>query len=169
MSQEKNHQEKEQLETLIDILNDVDVVMLTSISEEGKLVARPMQTQELEYDGDLWFITMKHTDKYKEIEANPTVNISVVGKSYASISGTAKIVDDRERLDKHWNKIYEKMFDTHPKDPNLTMVKIEMDSAEYWDTGNRTGMIVNLFKNITNSDDKDSSDDTNQTIEMDNN
>lgn len=167
MPAERKSNETEQLEKLIEIIKDVDVVMLTSIAADGKLVARPMQTQELEYDGDLWFITKKDTDKYSEVEANPNVNISVVGKSYASISGKAEFIDDRQRLEKHWNKIYEEIFDTDSNDPNLVMVKIEMDSAEYWDTGNRSGMLVNFFKNLTKNNKPDDSDDLNQTIDMD--
>lgn len=164
MSKEQVNSNKENLETLRNIVNDVEVVMLSSIDHEGRIVSRPMQTQELEFDGDLWFITKKDTDKYEEVQVNPNVNISVVGKSYASISGKAYFINDRSRIKKYWNKFYEEMFEADYHDPDLIMVKVELETAEYWDTGNRTGMIVNFFKNLTgNEEDKE---DINETIEF---
>ncbi|SEI91390.1 Pyridoxamine 5'-phosphate oxidase like [Bhargavaea ginsengi] len=57
---------QEEMETLRDLIKGVDTAMLTTVSDEG-LVSRPMKTQEVEFDGDLWFFTKKETDKYKEI------------------------------------------------------------------------------------------------------
>lgn len=88
--------------------------MLTTISEDGNIVSRPMQNQELESDGDLWFITRKDTTKYKEIKANPNAKVSVVGNSYASISGTAIFVDDVERKKEFWNKDEQKSDSPRP-------------------------------------------------------
>lgn|SRR5699024_4893580 len=92
----KNQNEKTQ-EVLVDILKDAKVMMLNTLSKEGKIVTRPMQAQEIEFDGDLWFITRKDTEKYEEIKANPMVNVAVAGDSYASISGKAVFIDDKER------------------------------------------------------------------------
>nr|WP_278046280.1 pyridoxamine 5'-phosphate oxidase family protein [Desemzia sp. C1] len=108
MSNNDSTQNEKARSVLKDILEDTDVVMLTTISEDGNIVSRPMQTQEVEFDEDLWLVTRKDTTKYKEISANPNVNVTVVGDSYASISGKAVFVDDIERKKEFWNKIYEK-------------------------------------------------------------
>lgn len=89
----ENTTRQEELETLRELIKDVDTAMLTTVSEEG-LVSRPMKTQEVEFDGDLWFITKKDTDKYEEILHENEVNISYAGKSYVSIRGRAEIVED---------------------------------------------------------------------------
>lgn len=52
--------------------------MFVTQQADGKLVSRPMQLQEIEFDGDIWFLT--RTDKYNEIKVNPSVNVAFVGK-----------------------------------------------------------------------------------------
>jgi general stress protein 26 len=71
---------QEELETLRELIKEVDTAMLTTVSEEG-LVSRPMKTQEVEFDGDLWFFTKKETDKYEEILHDKDVNVAYAGKS----------------------------------------------------------------------------------------
>lgn len=153
---------------LIDILKDADTFMLTTISENGNIVTIPMQAQETEFDGDLWFITRKDTAKYDEIRKNPNVNVAVVGDSYASISGKATFVDDLERKKEFWNKAYEKMFNVEYDDPILVLVKVEADAAEYWETGNTTKSVANFFKQVVgNKDSVKPGEDTNESVELD--
>lgn len=167
MANKDQTQQEKALSVLIDILKDTDVVMLTTVAEDGNIVSRPMQTQELEFDGDLWFITRKDTTKYKEIKANPNVSVSVVGDSYASISGTAVFVDDVQRKKEFWNKAYEKMFDVRYDDPTLILIKVEANQAEYWETGNTTKSVANFFKKVVgNKDSVESGENTNETIDL---
>ncbi len=51
-----NMMKQEEMETLRELIKDVDTAMLNTVTEEG-LVSRPMKTQEVEFDGDLWFFT----------------------------------------------------------------------------------------------------------------
>jgi len=57
---------QEAVETVKKLIDKIETAMLTTISTEG-LVSRPMQTQDIEFDGDLWFLTSKETDKYQEL------------------------------------------------------------------------------------------------------
>lgn len=167
MSENSSMQNEKALSVLKDILKNTDVVMLTTFSEDGNMVSRPMQTQELEFDGDLWFITRRDTTKYQEILANPTVNVTVVGDSYASISGTASFVDDIERKKEFWNKIYEKMFDVSYEDPILVLIKVKSHTAEYWDTGNTTKSVANFFKKVVgNKNSVKPGEDSNETLDL---
>lgn len=167
MSTNDSTQNEKARSVLKDILKDTDVVMLTTISEDGNIVSRPMQTQEIEFDEDLWFITRKDTTKYKELSANPNVNVTVVGDSYASISGKAVFVDDVERKKEFWNKIYEKMFDVSYDDPMLILIKVEADKAEYWETGNTTKSVANFFKKVVgNKDSVKPGENSNETVDL---
>lgn len=87
----------ETLEVLKKIIKKAKVAMLVTISADNRIVARPMQLQDEEFDGDLWFLTKSDTEKYDEIKTNDNVNVVIADKSYASISGTAEIVDDLKR------------------------------------------------------------------------
>lgn len=138
---------QEAVDTVKDLIKDIDTAMFTTISEEG-LTSRPMQTQELEFDGDLWFLTKKDTTKYQEILYNPHVNVAYVGKSYVSIRGTAEIVEDPAKKKELWNKVYEKLLETTYDDPNIVLIKVHTDTAEYWDTGNLMKSVKHFFKRV---------------------
>ena len=159
-----NNYNKEEIEKLRDLIKDIDTAMLTTNTPEG-LISRPMMTQEVEFDGDLWFFTMKDTDKYREILHDSEVNVAYAGKSYVSVSGKVEVVEDVNKKSEYWNKAYEKMLDTTVDDPNLVLLKVNVRSAEYWETGSMTKNAVNLFKKMTGSDERDPSD-MNKTIKF---
>src|SRR5690554_681597 len=95
-----DHQEA--LKTVHYLIKDIDTAMLTTISEDG-LVSRPMKTQDVEFDGDLWFLTKKDSDKFHQLLQNQQVNVAYVGKSYVSIRGESQIVENTEKLKQFWN------------------------------------------------------------------
>lgn len=158
----------ESIELIKDLIDDIETAMLTTHAGE-RLVSRPMQTQDIEFDGDLWFLTEKDTEKYLEILANPEVNVAYVGKSYVSVSGTAQPIEDLEKKKKLWNKAYEKMLNTTYDDPNVILLKIDTHSAEYWETGNTTKAVKSFLKNIVGNESADNgSSDLNDTVDLDN-
>ncbi|WP_339249855.1 pyridoxamine 5'-phosphate oxidase family protein [Sporosarcina sp. FSL W8-0480] len=140
--------EQSEIETLRELIKDVEIAMLTTQSEEG-LISRPMKTQEVEFDGDLWFFTKKETDKYKEILHDKDVNVSYAGKSYVSVRGQAEIIEDLNKKEELWNKAYEKIMQTSYDDPNVILIKVKADAAEYWETGNFTKKIAYFYKRMT--------------------
>ncbi|GIQ70502.1 general stress protein [Xylanibacillus composti] len=147
--------DQDAIETVRKLIKGIDIAMLTSVAEQG-LVSRPMKTQEVEFDGDLWFLTMKDTEKYDELIHNPNVNVTYVGKSYVSIRGTAELVDSREKIKEFWNAAYEKMLETTSDDPNLILIKVKAETAEYWEMGNRTKLVKELYKKLTGKKSDDS-------------
>ncbi|SEM67933.1 General stress protein 26 [Terribacillus saccharophilus] len=154
---------QEELETLRDLIKDVDTAMLTTVTEEG-LVSRPMKTQEVEFDGDLWFFTKKETDKYKEILHDKDVNVAYAGKSYVSVRGRAEIVEDLNKKKELWSKTYEKIMQTSYDDPTVVLIKVKAEAAEYWDTGNFKKQIAFLYKRMKGQSSE--STDVNETIEL---
>jgi general stress protein 26 len=136
------------IETVRNLIKGIDVAMLTTMTEEG-LVSRPMKTQEVEFDGDLWFMTMKDTGKYEELLRYPHVNIAYAGKSYVSIRGTAELVDNRDKIKEFWNIAYEKMLETTSDDPNLILIKVKAETAEYWEMGNWTKVVKKGINKLT--------------------
>ncbi|WP_262176381.1 pyridoxamine 5'-phosphate oxidase family protein [Saccharococcus sp. Marseille-Q5394] len=154
---------QEEIETLRELIKDIDTAMLTTLSEEG-LVSRPMKTQEVEFDGDLWFFTKKETNKYEEISHDQDVNVAYAGKSYVSVRGRAEVVEDINKKKELWSKAYEKIMQTSYDDPNLVLIKVKAEAAEYWETGNLTKKIAFFYKRMTGQSSK--STDVNETIEL---
>ena len=156
---------EEELSKLRELIKDIDTAMLTSQAPEG-LVSRPMKTQDVEFDGDLWFITKKDTEKYDEILHNSDVNVSYADKSFVSIRGKAEAVDDIGKKKELWNAAYEKLLGTSYDDPNIVLIKVHAEAAEYWESGSFAKNVVNLFSKLTGKDQKDPAD-MNETIELD--
>ncbi|MBO9596539.1 MAG: pyridoxamine 5'-phosphate oxidase family protein [Cohnella sp.] len=142
-----NSDDREAVAKVREWIKDIEIAMLTTISEEG-LVSRPMKTQEVEFDGDLWFLTKKDTGKFHELLRDSHVNVAYAGKSFVSIRGKAEIVESVEKRKRFWSPAYEKMLDTSVDDPNLVLIKVEAETAEYWDAGNKFKMAKFLFRRL---------------------
>lgn len=165
---EKNGQGSEEaLNTLKKIIEAADVAMLSTIGEENKIVSRPMKLQEVEYDGDIWFLTTTETDAYVDVQRNNKVNVVIADKSYASISGTAEIVQDSVKIKEFWSKAYEMMFDLQQDDPKLVLIKVSSDTAEYWATGSLAKSAYNFMKKVVGKEEPvPPGKNTNETLEL---
>lgn len=53
---------------------------------------------------------------------------------FACLSGTVATDNDRAQIDKLWNKQVEAWFPGGKSDPNLTLLRFDIDSAELWET-----------------------------------
>lgn len=124
------------IERLRELIDDVDVAMLTTRSAHAHLLSRPLQTQMTEFDGDIWFMTSRRSEKVAEMKASPEVNVSYASRSkntYVSVSGRAVIRRDKARIDRMWSPAHAVFFPKGKDDPDITLVRIEVRSAEYWD------------------------------------
>ncbi|MBA4186303.1 MAG: pyridoxamine 5'-phosphate oxidase family protein, partial [Acidobacteria bacterium] len=123
---------QESIKKVNDLIKDVQVAMLTTI-DWGVLRSRPMQTQEAEFDGDLWFFTSTDTHKTDEIEKDRRVNVSYAApdsNTYVSVSGTAALVNDKEKIEELWNPILKAWFPKGLDDPTLILLKVSVEQAE---------------------------------------
>lgn len=163
-----NHETNpEAFETLKRIIKDAKIAMLVTYSQDKRIVARPMQLQEVEFDGDVWFLTRTDTDKYDEIKQNDNVNVIIADKSYASISGTAEIINDEARKKEYWTKAYQMLFDLDYTDPRITLIRVRTETAEYWDTGATVKSVVNFMKKVIGNEDKvETGKNTNETLDL---
>lgn len=121
---------------LVRRLRGMEVAMLTSSDSAGRLHARPMMTQQLDLDGDLWFFTGRDTDQADDIRARPQVNISSMlpreGR-FISITGNAELVDDRAKAQQMWQPAYRAWFPGGVDDPDLVLLRVRIDMAESWE------------------------------------
>ena len=53
---------------------------------------------------------------------------------FACLSGTAKLDNDPALIDKLWDKQVEAWFPEGKQDPNLALLRFDIDSAELWET-----------------------------------
>jgi general stress protein 26 len=135
----------EELQKVTELVKAARIAFMTTINEDGQLVSRPLATQQVEFDGDLWFFSQEPSHKTDEIVANPQVNVTMdSGKGYLSIAGTATIVHDRAKTDELWNKQAQAWFPEGRDDPSIALIRVHADTAEYWSTDDPK--VVVLFK-----------------------
>ncbi len=72
-----------------------------------------------------------------------------VGKGhdfFACMAGTVSQMNDRTQIDKLWNNQVEAWFPGGKEDPNLTLLRFDINSAELWETDiSLTGRVKMLF------------------------
>jgi len=133
----------EEIKHLARLIHGIKVAMLTTVCQDGTLHSRPMATQEAEFDGALWFFTSVDSLKVGEVEQECQVNVSYADPSderYISVSGRAKLVVDRRKIDELWNPGYKIWFHKGLDDPQLALLRVDTDTAEYWDARSSTMM-----------------------------
>jgi general stress protein 26 len=122
---------------LATLISKIQFCMFTTVEDDGALRSRPMATQQTEFDGTLWFFTGASTHKITEISRDQHVNLSYSdpdNNRYVSVSGTAQMVRDSTKAKELWNPAYKAWFPEGLSDPDLALLKVEVDHAEYWDS-----------------------------------
>lgn len=72
---------------------------------------------------------------------------------FACLDGTARIDNDAAQIDKLWNKQVEAWFPGGRNDPNLALLRFDIDSAELWETDiSLAGRVKMLFGGTIRSD-----------------
>jgi general stress protein 26 len=118
-----------------EMLESVESAMLVTHNPDGILDARPMRVADVEPAGSLWFMTSRSSRKVCEIEKDSRVLLVYQDPSgqYLSIAGTARIVDDGPRTRRFWKEPYKVWFPNGPDDPDLVLLSVDPEVAEFWD------------------------------------
>lgn len=131
-------------------IKGIRVAMLTTLdTENNSLYSRPMVTQDIDFDGALWFFTQVHTLKVDEANNQP-VNISYVSADenrYVSVSGVAELVRDQKKIEALWKPLHAIWFPGGKNDPELALLKVTVLSAEFWD--GPSNKMTQIFKVAT--------------------
>lgn len=132
---------------LRELIAGFHVAMLTTVAPNGALVSRPMGRPQEPFDGTLWFFTALDSGKADDINHEHQVNVSLAEPKesrYVSMSGIALVVRDRDRARELWNPFVQAWFPRGVDDPNLALLRVHVQRAEYWDSPQ--GRMVQLFE-----------------------
>ena len=125
-------QEKERVWRLI---KNAKSVLLVTLSVDQSMNSRPMGCLHTKFDGTLWFITFKHTAKIQELATDDRVLVSYAEPTkyeYISVSGRARLVEDKKRVSELWYEGLRVWFPDGPDDPELALVAVDVESVKYW-------------------------------------
>src|SRR5688500_15385733 len=127
------------IEKMQELVKHNNVCLFTSDLTMIPLQTRPMITQEVDEEGNSWFLSSEESNKNLEIGADPRVQLFYANKSdseYLSVYGHAVVLRDHDTKAEHWNPIAKAWFKEGKNDPDLTVIKVIPEQAYYWDTKN---------------------------------
>jgi general stress protein 26 len=144
---------EDNLQKLREMAKDIDFCMLTTIDENGDLHSRPMSVNEqIDSNGNLWFFTSASSHKVSEITRLPKVNVSFAdpdNQHYVSISGNAQLVRDRNKIEELWKPEFKMWFPEGKDDPEIALLRISLEKAEYWDSPSSTiAYVLNFVSSL---------------------
>ena len=148
------------LQKLRELVKDIDFCMLTTVDENNDLHSRPMSVNgDIDPDGDLWFFTNVSSHKVSEIARLPKVNVSFAdpeNQHYVSITGTAQLVRDRDKIEELWKPEFKMWFPEGKDDPEIALLRVNLEKAEYWDSPSSTiAYVMNLVTSVVTGKDAD--------------
>ena len=145
-------QDNQDLQKVADLVEEIRFAMLTTEEDDGSLRSRPMATMQMDNDGCLWFFTALSSGKVDEMQHHRQVNLVYARtdkQDYLSISGSAQVVRDQDKMRALWSPWIEPWFPKGLGDPNLGLLKVTIAEAEYWDApGSTAKRVAGLAKSM---------------------
>jgi general stress protein 26 len=116
------------------------------VTRDGdKLRARPMSAYLERESNAIYFLTDARRHKDEEIARDPNINLSFANagdQKYVSVTGTAVVSNDRARIEQLFSTPAKAWWDS-AEDPNIRVLKITPDDAEFWDS---PGSVISYVK-----------------------
>lgn len=117
--------------------------------------SRPMALQDVDAEGNLWFLSDVNSDKNHEITSDSDVELYFMNNSkyeYMFIKGKATQSQDKALIEKYWNNFANAWFDGKD-DPNISVIKVTPNDGYYYQTKENKliAMSKMIFAAITGS------------------
>jgi general stress protein 26 len=121
---------------VIDLIKGMHIAMLATRGPDGKYRSRPMAVSDIEFDGHLYFLTGEGSGKAHDLEKDGETVVTFADShksSYVALRGTGAIIHDRAQIKKHWSEAARGWFPKGVDDPNLALIRVTIEEAEFWD------------------------------------
>jgi general stress protein 26 len=127
-----------------ELMKKIGFAML--VTHDGdKLRARPMAAHVDRDANTIYFLTDARRHKDEEIARNPNINLSFADASdqkYVSVTGIAEVSNDRAKIKELFSMPAKAWWDS-AEDPNIRVLKVTPDDAEFWDS---PGSVISYVK-----------------------
>jgi general stress protein 26 len=132
---------EKKLDELHELIDGIEIAMMTTRRADGQLVSRPMQTQHRDEAADLWYVTDIETHKLDELAHDPHVNLAFYNqksREWVSVSGTVRVTQDRALIRRLYDRSWKVWFpdeggqrDGGPDDPRLAVLCVDTHAVTY--------------------------------------
>ena len=127
-----------------ELMKKIAICMLAT-HDGDQIRARPMGAYVRREDDAVYFLTDARRHKDDEIRQTPNVCLAFAdasGQKYVSVTGHAEVSADRSKIKELWGTPAKAWWDS-PDDPNIRVLKVTPNEAEYWDG---PGTVVSYIK-----------------------
>jgi general stress protein 26 len=132
---------KSELKKLYDLIEEIEVTMMTTRRPDGHLESRAMANQKAGAGADLWFVTAEGSGKLRDIEADPHINLAYYKertREWISVSGIATVSRDRAKIRELYAPDWKMWFadeggsrDGSAEDPRLVLIGVDVHAAVF--------------------------------------
>jgi general stress protein 26 len=132
---------KTELQKFYDLIDEIDVAMMTTRRPDGHLESRAMANQKQAGGADLWFVTAEDSSKLRDIAHDPHVNLAYYktgSYEWVSASGVARVSRDRAKIRELYEPDWKAWFgdDGDPRhgtadDPRIVLIGIDVHAAVF--------------------------------------
>jgi len=144
----ENLDNREAIDKLKSMVEKIDIgMMCTNTAEMVNLHAVPMSRQEVDDNGNLWFLFSSESETFQNLQKDKHISVlysDVSNYNFRSINGIAEVSTDQARIEKYWNKMVEGWFEKGKDDPTIRVLKVTPSEAHYWD--NKSNKLVTFLK-----------------------
>lgn len=158
-SPEKNTQNlsgEQAIDKLKELIKSESICFFCTKLTKQPIMTRPMSTQQVDDEGNIWFMSSLKSKKNAEIQSDNSVQLMYSNASnyeFLSVYGTATIITDREKIYEMWTPFAKAWFKDGKDDADISLLKITPTSSYYWDTKNNKviSMLQMLASIVTDS------------------
>lgn len=133
----KDLQGKEAVKKMKELIDQSKTCFFCTRTGNGASMAtRPMSVQQLDEEGNFWFLSASDSHKNAEIEKDHAVQLMFQGSAHSdflSVEGSAIISRDRNKIKELWEPIIKTWFTGGVDDPRITVIKVAPEHGYYWD------------------------------------
>ncbi|HLO99271.1 MAG TPA: pyridoxamine 5'-phosphate oxidase family protein [Fimbriimonas sp.] len=147
---ENNHQDlsgAEAAKKIKELVEEIKTCFFCTRGHGESDGTRPMAVQQVDDEGNLWFMSAKDSHKNMEIEQDSAVELFFQGSPHSEflhLTGTASISDDRAKIEELWEPLAKVWFTEGKDDPRISVIKVTPTGGYYWDT--KHGLVVASIK-----------------------
>jgi general stress protein 26 len=119
----------------------------TKITEGQSFSTRPMSVQQIDDEGNCWFLSAVDSNKNAELLHDPSVQLLFQASSYSdflTLYGKAEVTTDKTKINELWKPILKAWFTEGENDPRISIIKVVPFEGYYWDT--KHGKVVSMIK-----------------------
>jgi general stress protein 26 len=135
----------EKIRALVD--NTRSCFFCTATAVDGSTGARPMSVQDVDAEGNLWFLSARDSHKDEELTIDPRVRLFFQGTDHGDfleINGYGAVSQDRDKIAQLWKPVMKTWFSEGPDDPRISVIKVTATDGYYWET--RHGLVIASIK-----------------------